>query len=321
MLNSTSNILDGTRVRMGACELVFGRQIVELRDSGGELEDLAGLRARLDEDGYLYLRGFHPRGEVQAARDEVLALLDEAGCLEPGHPREAGVIGRDEAGRKVSSDLGGSNPFIYDVQNKSKTVLFKLPLLQARVTQYRSLVGAQRFVDFFGALMGGAAEARLQNSIPRAVPTGEFTGAHYDVVYFGPQNDHIYTGWMPLGDIPLELGPLAVLLGSHQFERVRATYGQMHTVRDKTEGWFSTDALEMVEKFGGMWGTTNFTAGDVVLFGMRFMHGSLNNMTERYRLSSDCRYQLVANRKAEAGAPIAPGPERSMKDAREEWGV
>lgn len=310
-------------MNMGACELTFGRHIVPLRASSAVHDDLTTLRQRLAEDGYLYLRGFHPRASVLAARDEILALLDEAGCLEPGHPREHAAIGRDPRRRHVSSDLAGQDPFIYDVQNKSRTVLFKLPLLAGRVQAYTRLVGAVDFVRFFGDLLGGAAEARLQNSIPRAVPTGEFTGAHYDVVYFGPHNDHIYTGWMPLADIPLELGPLAVLLGSHRFEQVRATYGRMHTVRDRIEGWFSTDALEMVNTFGGQWASANFEAGDVVLFGMYFMHGSLNNMTDRYRLSSDCRYQRVADRKVEppVAGPVAEGPETSMRDARQAWGV
>ncbi len=318
-----AGIAAGTAVRMGTCELVFGDAIVEMKDSGGLLGDVPALRRRLEEDGYLYLRGFHPREEVLAARREVVALLMEAGCLDADRPADEAWIGADDGRRRVDGDFEGASAFVYDVQNRSRTVLFKLAQLEARVAAYRRLVGSERFVRFFGELLGGTAEARLQNSIPRAVPTGEFTGAHYDVVYFGPHNDHIYTGWMPLGDLPLALGPLAVLLGSHRFERVRETYGRMHTSRDRIEGWFSTDALEMVHRFGGTWASTNFTAGDVVLFGMYFMHGSLNNETARYRLSSDCRYQLVANRKVELPPPPPSTwmPERSMKDARAAWGV
>ena len=37
----------------------------------------------------------------------------------------------------------------------------------------------------------------------------EFTGAHYDVVYMGRGTPRLYTSWTPIGDAPLEDGPLA----------------------------------------------------------------------------------------------------------------
>lgn len=34
-------------------------------------------------------------------------------------------------------------------------------------------------------------------------------------------------------------------------------------------GWFTEDPLELTEQFGGVWRTTDFEAGDVMVFGMR----------------------------------------------------
>jgi len=93
MSEGMAGIAAGTAVRMGACELVFGDAIVELKDSGGLLGDVPALRRRLEEDGYLYLRGFHPREEVLAARREVVALLMEAGCLDAERPADDAWIG------------------------------------------------------------------------------------------------------------------------------------------------------------------------------------------------------------------------------------
>ena len=86
-------------------------------------------------------------------------MLAEAGCLDEASARDEAVIGRDEARRRVVSDPADPSPFVYDVQNHSQTVLFKLPLLRERVQAYTRLVGSERFVRFFGELMGGAAEA------------------------------------------------------------------------------------------------------------------------------------------------------------------
>jgi hypothetical protein len=99
--------------------------------------------------------------------------------------------------------------------------------------------------------------------------------------------------WTPLGDIPYELGTLAMCLGSQHFHKIKQTYGNMDVDRDHVAtGWFSNDPIELVDKFGGQWAITEFRAGDVLIFGMFMMHASFNNMTNRFRISSDTRYQL-----------------------------
>ena len=61
-------------------------------------------------------------------------------------------------------------------------------------------------------------------------PNGGFTGVHLDWVYMGRGTEELYTCWIPIGDIPVEMGTLAVLEGSSslpQFQKLRNTYGQM----------------------------------------------------------------------------------------------
>jgi hypothetical protein len=55
--------------------------------------------------------------------------------------------------------------------------------------------------------------------------------------------------------VPLEHGPLALLVGSHRFERVKETYGKMDVDRDHVTGWFSNDPIDLVDTFGGQWRT------------------------------------------------------------------
>jgi ectoine hydroxylase-related dioxygenase (phytanoyl-CoA dioxygenase family) len=58
------------------------------------------------------------------------------------------------------------------------------------------------------------------------------------------------------------------------------------------------DPLLITEKFGGKWATTEFQAGDVLIFGMFLLHCSLKNTTNQYRISVDARYQS-ANQKVD----------------------
>ena len=170
----------------------------------------------------------------------------------------------------------------------------------------------------------------------RCVRNPEATGAHVDIVYMGRgTTTNLFTVWTPFTDIPLNLGPLALCVGSHNlpgFARVRETYGKMDVDRDRVEGWFSSDPVEIVDKFGGKWQTTEFRAGDVLVFGMWTMHGSLANATDRWRISCDTRFQpadepvderwVGENPKAHyARWQSEPQKLIPMAKARSEWGV
>jgi ectoine hydroxylase-related dioxygenase (phytanoyl-CoA dioxygenase family) len=47
-------------------------------------------------------------------------------------------------------------------------------------------------------------------------------------------------------------------------------------------------------KYGGRWLSSEFEAGDVLIFGMFTIHASLDNHSPSIRLSSDSRYQLAS---------------------------
>lgn len=106
----------------------------------------------------------------------------------------------------------------------------------------------------------------------------------------------------------------------------------MDVDRDRVgPGWFTDDPLEITEKFGGRWQTTDFKMGDVLLFGLYTMHASTTNTTNRYRISCDVRYQPAADPIDERWSgenPIGhyawlkdPEKVKPMAVARTEWGV
>lgn len=82
-----------------------------------------------------------------------------------------------------------------------------------------------------------------------------------------------------------------------------------------------------MEKLGFRRASAPFQAGDIMIFGMYLMHGSLDNMPARFRLSCDTRYQLADaevdwRHMGEPPDQIPKAKERiSIQDARANWGI
>ncbi len=61
------------------------------------------------------------------------------------------------------------------------------------------------------------------------------------------------------------------------------------------DGSLSDDPVELRERLGGRWLTTEFQAGDLLTFSTYTIHASLDNRSNRIRLSSDLRYQRASD--------------------------
>ena len=70
----------------------FGKEIVELVDSTSLLNNLRALHRKMHEDGYLFIRGFHPREHAEKAARWTLQAIAQEGGLKLGTPVEAGII-------------------------------------------------------------------------------------------------------------------------------------------------------------------------------------------------------------------------------------
>lgn len=293
-------------VTLGRREMELpGKYIGELREANELLGDVEALRERMAEDGYMLIRGLFERERVLEARRQMVEVLLREGELDPAYPPMEAVAAPDRRG----GFRGGDNEL-------------------TRCPAFHQLVESPAILGFFERCLGGEALTYDYKWL-RVVGPGSNTGAHYDIVYMGRGTPKLFTCWTPLGDVPLEQGPLALLVGSHRFERVRETYGQMDVDRDHVTGWFSNDPIELVDTFGGQWRTSEFRAGDVLIFGMFTMHASLNNCSNRLRISSDTRYQLKSEpvderwigRKPKGHYAWTKGETVPMEEARAKWGV
>lgn len=282
-----------------------GKYLSLLREANELLGDSKALHARIEEDGYLLIRGLHNREKIKAARQFLLERLDENEQLDKSYALAQGVPAEGKRG----AFLGGNkavthNPAFLNVVESPEIMNFCEAYFDAPVITY----------DFKWLRVTGP---------------GGFTGAHYDIVYMGRGTKQILTCWTPLGDVSLEMGPLALLVGSHRFEALKETYAKMDVDRDHVTGSFSSDPIELVDRYGGQWGTSSFEMGDILIFGMYIMHGSLDNTTNRFRLSTDTRYQRADEPVDERWIgenPIAhyawtKGKTIPMEEMRKRWDV
>lgn len=297
------SIKDDTRVSMHRIPLEFGTTIFSMACVQEDFTDWEAMRLRLHRDGYLLLRGFFDRKDILSARHEILHYMAEMDLLRTGAPVERGCLG-----------------------DENRSFNFRHQVIQSHFSAYLNVVNSSRIMSFFEGFLGGPVLS-LDHKWLRAVGRGQHTNAHFDAVYMGKGTHNLYTAWIPFGDISLDMGPLAVCLGSHQLNQLKTTYGMADAHENLESGWFSNDPLDVVETLGIRWASTNFEMGDLVVFGMHFMHASLDNVSDRYRLSSDTRYQLttdpVDTRHMGKAPDVIPKSNQriSLEQARKNWGL
>ena len=258
----------------------------QLLDSSAIARDGAALRARIARDGYLYLPGLLDRERVTAARAEVCARLMRAGQLRAGTDSMDAVAAQNYAGLPMDALATGNAPL--------SDVLYRGAMMEF----YRELLsGAVRHFDF---------------TWMRAVGPNGATPPHTDAVYMNRGTLDLYTSWTPLGDTDDQTGGLMVLEGSHRHQKLRDNYsskdvdafcenrvgadyqkmGGGGNIRET--GWLTTDPVKLRATLGGRWLSAQFQMGDLLMFSIFTVHASLDNRSNRVRLSSDSRYQLAS---------------------------
>lgn len=296
-------------LRLGTCEIdpADPRIAAELRDGSALLGDAAALRERLAEDGYLLLRGFHPRDEVLRAREVIVDHLAAAGALAPGSSPDDAVAAAS----------------VEPPNMKGRREITHHPAVG-------EILEGPRMMALFAQLFDEPARS-FDYKWLRATPPGEFTGVHADSVYMGRGSQRLLSCWIPFGEVTPAMGAITLCAGSARspdLARIRETYGRSDNDRDGYGGWLTLEPLELSERAGAQWTTTTFAPGDVLIFGMQMLHASFVNVTDRHRLSCDVRFQPAAEPIDErwvgdgALAPKSdPGPRVATPAMRAAWGV
>jgi hypothetical protein len=262
------------RVRFWDAEFEAGDRYfdTDLRASNDILHDVPALRARLEQDGYLLIQGLRDRDAVLSARRQILKKLSSKGMLAPGSELMDGLV-----------NPAYTAPVTTGTRDNEEFRL--LPAVQ-------NLRRMPQVMEFFDRLLGGPSRPFDFHWVRVAAPGAE-SAIHSDIVFMGRGTQQVYTCWAPLGDVSLDMGPIVLCVGTHKAAALQK-YWAADVDRDLIQGWLSKDPVEVVDRFGGRWATTDFRAGDAVIFNMHILHGSLANTSNRYRISADARYQLAS---------------------------
>ncbi|MCC6415204.1 MAG: phytanoyl-CoA dioxygenase family protein [Opitutaceae bacterium] len=185
-----------------------------------------------------------------------------------------------------------------------------MPSLANPNREVERVVFGPELLGFYQRLFGGPIR-HFDYIWARSLGRGHGTPAHCDLVYMGRGTHRLLTCWVPYAEVPLEQSPLMLLEDSHkksdriknylevdvdsycenrpdEVQQVKVEGGWSHP------GWLSQNCVSLREKFGGRWLTAHFQPGDFLTFPMHMIHASLDNATDRVRLSTDTRYQLAS---------------------------
>ena len=251
----------------------------------GQTDSTADVQAFLQKHGYVVFRQGLDRDSVLAAREEVLTRLAEVG--EISEPIMDGRMTGHSQRPDPSEDHGA---------------FWKSVSLGAELREVTHGPEAHALV---AAVLGEAARAHDLMYL-RPMAPGSATPLHYDYPFFAGDSQRIHTVWIPFGDVPLTNGPLAIVEDSFRFDDllnpIRAIDFSQDRSNDKVQA-AAYDAqnavhpVDLVIQRGVRVLSTDFKAGDVVVFHGFTLHGSLDNTSTdgRIRLSCDVRYQPAAD--------------------------
>jgi hypothetical protein len=227
----------------------------EFRDSRELVGDWEALRARIATDGYVFVRGLLDPETIRSVGRTGLGHLQRAGWTEDGSDPVAApplLPVRAVAMRNAFGDPGYRQVLADPGFNR---IPFASPL-----------------ADLMAQILGPAGFC-YPLKLPRivypaaVVPRQPGNVVHKD--YRAVQD--MFTCWVPLGDVSRSMGGLAVQPGSQHGTRVR--YRPLTRLE---RGWVTTD----------------YQAGDVLVFHCLTTHAALPNLSDHMRFSAEYRWQL-----------------------------
>ena len=240
-------------------------------DSTDVLMDGAKLAARMDRDGYLFLKHLMPVDVLEDLRMRFLRIAADAGWVKSDAALEEGL-----------ADLNG---FCVEPEPEYMQIyhhMYSLP-------EFHEIQHHPNLITMFERMLG-------EDVLPHPRLIGRTIFPQREAFTTPPHQDFIpiqgtpdtYTAWFPLTDVPNELGGLQMASGSHR----SGVYDFKPAL--------GAGGLEVLDPLDGTWVNSPFDLGDVLVFHSLAVHKGLPNRSSRLRMSIDARYQKVSD-------PVAPG--------------
>ena len=221
------------------------------------------LQEEIDSKGYVLIRELLPRHAVQSVLTDITSILSAQSWLTPeSNPLER--IPRSGAA------FGDPDPIFKSVYQQVFNLesFHALPHQPALRNVMIMLAGDQVLVHPkpIGRLIFPNCDRLVVH-------------AHQDYEFMGGDPE-FFTVWIPLHDCPVDMGPLRILEGSHRFGIQRHQRENLHVPE------IPIDAAA-----GDDWVSGPVSAGDVLIFHSLTVHAASPNVSDRMRISLDCRFQ------------------------------
>ncbi len=234
-----------------------GEQLAPFHEVRIGRDDPAEIRRSFEENGYLLFKGVLNKETVLRAGSDIAGVLQQQGYMQKGSAEPRATPGASA----VEVDFGP----LYRL--KSPWELMASPELQEAVD------------IAFGEKVRVGRSIGFRYSMPTDAPY--LTPPHQDHFYIR-ETDEFRMIWVPLMDMEIANGGLAIAAGSHK-----------HGLREHVEfdGVYSyffkgrTQKGVRPEDIQGAWTSSRFELGDLLMFHCCAVHRSLPNVSGLIRLS------------------------------------
>ena len=252
----------GALAGMDGMEVLNGASVRPLEDVTRRLDDPTALHAAIERDGYLFVRGLVPADCVTRLRQLILEHAQSVSWLDPIAPIEQAHV---RCGLRIG-DYQAPDWMALQARMQTSAELWDVGDAPAVHRVLTTTFGRPSF------LFLGMNTCRVVSPHPELAAR-----PHQDAHYVRTLGDFV-TVWVPLGDCPASLGPLAVWPGSH-----RRGLQPHHGVGIVDGGVDLDDNAE--------WHSADFAIGDALVLTRHVIHCSLPNSSQHtLRLSVDLRY-------------------------------
>jgi ectoine hydroxylase-related dioxygenase (phytanoyl-CoA dioxygenase family) len=237
-----------------------------MRASNDLLGNPTALRERLDEDSYLYFEKVLDDRRINALRKAMLLILAERKWV-VRHPLLM-------QGAAIAPPAREGDDEYFEVYDEIQ-----------RLEEFHTLAHDADLMAIMRQVVGERAFPHPLKIARLSFPANYeiSTPPHQDY----PNNQgttNLTAASIPVGNIPKELGGIAVLRGSHRFGALPL---EPHAGAGNRQAVLPQRMLEELR-----WVTTEYSAGDVLLFPALTVHASMHNASEFFmRISVDYRYQ------------------------------
>lgn len=245
---------------------LYSNRIEPMYEANELLDDVEALRARFAEDGYLLLRDIIQKETIEELRRDITGILAGLGWIRGGE--------KQMAAETIALPCREGEPRYFEAQDQI-----------VRLQSFHEIAHEPGLAKLMQSALGESAFPHPLGIIRLLFPANPevTTPAHQDY----PNNqgtENLTAAWIPLGDCPIEHGPVAVLRGSHKAGLLPL---QFHLGAGNRAAVLTPEMMEQP------WLSTDFRAGDVLLFPSLTVHRSLENKHPwKMRLSVDYRFQL-----------------------------